>query len=120
MQQARLCISYEQLKKIAEELVENAFKFSEPATPVHVVSAREDDYYAFVVSNYGRGLKPEEIEKIDGFMQFDRDRYEQQGIGMGLTIVKRLVEVCGGHLAIQSDPDDKTTMVVYLPCRGES
>lgn len=120
LEQACICMSYEQLKKITEELVENAFKFSEPGTPVHVISGLEADYYALAVSNYGRGLKPEEIEKIDGFIQFERDQYEQQGIGLGLTIVKRLVEACGGHLAIQSYPEEKTTMVVYLPCRGDS
>ncbi|MBZ0307481.1 MAG: hybrid sensor histidine kinase/response regulator [Anaerolineae bacterium] len=120
VEKARLSVSYEQLKKITEELVENAFKFSDPGTPVHVVTGIEGEYYALAISNYGRGLKPENIEKINGFMQFDRDTYEQQGIGLGLTIVKRLVETSGGQMVIQSFPEEKTTVVVYLPYRGDS
>jgi signal transduction histidine kinase len=48
-------------------------------------------------------------------MQFDRKKREQQGSGLGLTISKRLTELHGGSLTIQSESGKGTTVVVRLP-----
>jgi signal transduction histidine kinase len=48
-------------------------------------------------------------------MQFDRKVQEQQGLGLGLTIAKRLTELHGGTLSIQSEQGKSTTVLIKLP-----
>ncbi|EAW37293.1 response regulator [Lyngbya sp. PCC 8106] len=102
------------LAKLVEELVNNAFKFSEPGTPVSVKTEVKDNKFVLLISDKGRGMTPEQIEKIGTHLQFERKLYEQQGSGMGLSIVKRLVELHEGKLIIESIPNQQTTVRVEL------
>ena len=102
------------LKKLAEELVDNAFKFSQPGTPVHVTMRREDDRCILSVTDQGRGMTEDEINKIGAYMQFNRKVYEQQGSGLGLAIGRRITEIHNGDFAIESEPDKQTTVTVKL------
>jgi two-component system, sensor histidine kinase and response regulator len=108
-------ISSENLQKITEELVDNALKFSEPGTPVHVDVTVNNQQLALAISDQGRGMTPEQIKNIGAYMQFERKIYEQQGSGLGLMIAKRLSEIYGGELAFQSTPGQFTTVFVTLP-----
>lgn len=108
-------ISEDHLKKIVEELVDNAFKFSSANTYVAVVGAVDDDTYRLSVTNRGRGMTPEEIKRIGAYMQFNRRLYEQQGSGLGLVICMRLAQLHGGGLRVESVPDEETTVIVELP-----
>ena len=103
------------LKKIVEELVDNAFKFSRPGTTVTVTTAVDNEHYLLAVSDQGRGMKPEQIASVGAYMQFERKLYEQQGSGMGLIIAKRLAEIHRGELHIESIPEQGTTVRVMLP-----
>lgn len=108
-------ISGDNLGKIIVELVDNAFKFSEAGTPVTVQSSYEKGMYWIDVVDQGRGMKPEEIKTIGAWMQFNREFFEQQGIGMGLAIARRLIDLHDGQLRIQSIPGQGTLMRVGLP-----
>ena len=115
VQNATLKISTDRLIKILEEIIDNAFKFSAPKTAVKIVGTREDSLFNLVVINYGRGMKPEHINHLGAFMQFERDIYEQQGSGLGLALTKRIVELCDGQLNIESIQDNHTTVRLSLP-----
>ena len=108
-------ISEEYLGKIVDELVQNAFKFSSAGTRVGVTLAESPNGLALTVSDQGRGFSTEQITKVGAYMQFDRKMQEQQGLGLGLIIAKRLTELHGGTLAIQSEPGMTTTVTVKLP-----
>ena len=105
----------ENVEKIADELIGNAFKFSPAGTPVRISTALTDQAVFVVITNGGSGMKPEYIENIGAYMQFDRKLLEQRGSGLGLAIAKRLVDVCGGQLTIETQPDKGTTVKVKLP-----
>jgi two-component system, sensor histidine kinase and response regulator len=108
-------ISDEYLTKIVEELLQNAFKFSSANSIVRVVFSDSENSVLLSVSDNGRGFSTEHITKVGAYMQFDRKLHEQQGLGLGLTIVRRLTELHGGTLAIQSHKGAGTTVTVKLP-----
>jgi len=88
------------LSLIAEELVDNACKFSRKGTPI-IVSFGTDG--ALKVTDSGRGMTPEEIAQVGTFQQFDRKKHEQQGLGLGLALVQKLATRCGAVMSIQSE-----------------
>jgi two-component system sensor histidine kinase/response regulator len=116
---ATLALSAANLAKIVEELLDNAFKFSQSGSEVSV-SGYVDAPHVFTLSvkDNGRGMTPEQIARVGAYAQFDREQYEQQGQGLGLAIVKRLAELHGGELSIQSVPGRQTTVHVALPIRN--
>jgi signal transduction histidine kinase len=110
---ASLRISEENLTKIVEELVENACKFSKVGTKITLQGILEGSDYKLAVTNYGKPMTPEQVQRIGGFMQFERDKQEQQGTGLGLVIAKRLAELAGGGLGVKSD-EHETVISVRL------
>lgn len=103
------------LSKITEELIGNAFKFSKPGTPVKFSAVPEGKGLKITITDSGRGMKSEYINSIAAYVQFDRRQHEQQGSGLGLVIAKRLVELHGGTLTIESRENVGTTVTVRLP-----
>jgi signal transduction histidine kinase len=108
-------ISEDYLGKIVDELVQNAFKFSESGKRVTVTLAASPNGVLLSVVDRGRGFSTEHITKVGAYMQFDRKIQEQQGLGLGLVIARRLTELHGGTLSIQSEHGGATTVVVRLP-----
>lgn len=102
-------------RKLIEELVDNAFKFSTPGTLVCVSDRIQGNRVLVSVSDRGRGMTPEQIANLGAYMQFERKLYEQQGSGLGLAIAKRLGQLHGGELTIESTPGEQTTVCVELP-----
>lgn len=114
LQDSSVLIAANRLKKLVEELVDNAFKFSAPGTPVTVTTVVNRNNFILTVSDKGRGMTAEQIAEIGGYMQFERKLYEQQGTGLGLTLSKRIAELHGGKLTIESIPNQHTTVRVSL------
>jgi two-component system, sensor histidine kinase and response regulator len=110
-----LPLSDEYLVKIVDELVQNAFKFSQAGSPVSVTLAAASSAVALTITDHGRGFSTDYIPKVGAYMQFDRKLHEQQGLGLGLDIARRLTELHGGTLTLQSEPGGGTTVVARLP-----
>jgi two-component system, sensor histidine kinase and response regulator len=108
-------ISEDYLAKIVDELVQNAFRFSEPGKRVSVTLSGVPNGIVLSITDQGRGFSTEHITKVGAYMQFDRKFQEQQGLGLGLVIARRLTEVHGGTLSIQSERGAGTTVAVRLP-----
>ncbi|MBI5669679.1 MAG: response regulator [Chloroflexi bacterium] len=103
------------LDKIVEELVDNAFKFSDAGSRVEVRAQPEGSFLTISIRDHGRGIAPHQLSSIGAYMQFERALYEQQGLGLGLIISKRLAELHGGQLTIDSQPGEGTIVYVRLP-----
>jgi signal transduction histidine kinase len=115
LQEIAVPMSREYLAKVVDELVQNALKFSQRDTPVSVSLAAFDGQAQFAVSDMGQGMSAEEITQIGAFMQFGRKNLEQQGLGLGLTIARRLAALYGGEVQVQSEAGEGTRVVVKLP-----
>jgi two-component system, sensor histidine kinase and response regulator len=118
-ERAQLAVLPDNFKKIVEELVDNAFKFSERGTPVSVSGTVDGTQFILRVHDLGRGMSREQIEAIAPHIQFEREKYEQQGAGLGLIIAKRLTELNGGRFEIQSTPGTQTTVCVSFVVRRD-
>ena len=115
LQDQPLALSEDYLAKIVDEVVQNAFKFSDSGSPVTVALSDGLGGVTMEITDHGRGFSTEHITKIGAYMQFDRKMHEQQGIGLGLSIAKRLTELHGGTLTISSQRESSTVVTIKLP-----
>ncbi|MEJ5304983.1 MAG: response regulator [Ignavibacteria bacterium] len=108
---------YNTLNIILTELVSNAIKFSpEDRVDVFVYAKATPTFFELSVEDKGRGIPEEEIERIvELFYQYNRKYYEQQGGGLGLTIVNKLVDIFNGKLTIESKVDVGTKVKIFVP-----
>lgn len=86
------------------ELVDNALRFSVAGQPVAVTGSTHATGYRIEVLDQGRGMTPEQCAQIGPFIQFDRDKREQQGLGLGLAIVQSIAKIAGGSLRLAAGP----------------
>jgi signal transduction histidine kinase len=105
----------EYLSKVVDELTQNAFKFSDSGSPIRLTLTEAFNGVTLSVSDQGRGFSTEQITRVGAYMQFDRKMQEQQGLGLGLAITKRLVALHGGTLSIVSEPDSGAVISAKFP-----
>ena len=100
--------------KIVEELLDNAFKFSPVGTQVSLNTRVDNGTFTLTVRDHGMGITAANIQKIEAYMQFDRNIYEQQGSGLGLIIVKRIVDLYKGNFKIENMEDGGLIVTIEL------
>lgn len=110
-------ISEVHLSKIAGEILENAFKFSDAGASVEIAGEplKDKGIYELSVSDRGRGMAQDQIDGIGAFIQFEREKHEQQGLGLGLSIAKEITVLYRGEFNVESSPGKGTTVSVRLP-----
>jgi two-component system sensor histidine kinase KdpD len=103
-----------QVQRAIANLIENALKFSPPATPVHVrITATRKEAIVRVVDQ-GPGLDPDELERVFGpFYRHTGD--PRSGAGLGLAIARGFIEANGGRVWAESRPGQGATFAVALP-----
>jgi signal transduction histidine kinase len=107
-----LSITTSDLSRVVEELLDNSFKFSRSGTPVVL---RLDEQGNLTVSDKGRGMTPEEIDQIGAFHQFDRAKRAQQGLGLGLVLVKQIVGRFHAQFQLDSEYGGGTVARITFP-----
>ncbi len=107
------------LVEVVQNLVDNAAKFTKdsPSPLIKIGSSgnNEKGLPIFFVSDNGIGIAPQYHEKIFGL--FDKLDPTVEGTGVGLTLVKRIIEVHGGRIWLESQPGTGTTFHFTLPAR---
>jgi len=119
VEEERLKIKRANLEFIILELVENAAKFSKPGTQINIEGVKTDSHYKLTFSDYGIGFEKEEIEKVAAFKQFHRNNLQQNGNGLGLTIVNNILQMYKGEMKIQSMKHKDTVIAIHIPLAEE-
>lgn len=101
--------------KIVDELIDNALKFSELGSSIDITSFSSGNNYILEFHDRGRGMSAEEISQIDAYVQFERNFYEQQGNGLGLSIVKKILTLHSGDFKIISEKNSFTKVIISIP-----
>ncbi|MBX3271484.1 MAG: response regulator [Sandaracinaceae bacterium] len=89
------------LTQVLSNLIGNACRYSEPGSPIWIRWWREDDTAVLEVADRGCGISPELLERI--FDRFVQERRSGRGLGLGLTLVRQLVELHGGVVEARSE-----------------
>jgi PAS domain S-box-containing protein len=111
------------MQQVVWNLLTNAIKFSSPGSTVRIALARDRSTARIEVSDTGVGISPEFLPQVfERFRQADSGtRRKQGGLGLGLSIVKSLVELHGGTVEMTSEGLGRgTTVTVHLPIRAVS
>lgn len=104
------------LKLAISELLDNALKFSHQTKNVLLETRLKGDSALIIIRDKGLGIPESHLSSIwDSFVQVNRKVYEQQGIGLGLTLVREIMAAHGGRCEIESKPDEGTTAIITLP-----
>lgn len=106
----------EKLVQVMENLISNAVKYSAEGSPVRVTGMRESDSYRISVRDKGIGMTPAQIERM--FERFYRAvdlNSGVRGLGLGMHIVKHIIERHGGSIRVVSAPRQGTEIIFNLP-----
>lgn len=106
----------EALRRVIENLVNNAIKYGEIEKPITVSLEKKDSEALIRVHNFGKQINPsEQVSLFRKFHQLNGEKRKKSGWGLGLTIVKGLVEAHNGKVLINSSLHGGTTFSVEIP-----
>ncbi|MFN8418168.1 MAG: hybrid sensor histidine kinase/response regulator [Anaerolineae bacterium] len=105
------------VEQVLDNLIGNAFKFSHPGTTVTLRVRRESETLLLSVADQGQGIKPEDLPKLFGAFQktSTQPTGDEASSGLGLSICKRIVDLHGGQIVVDSIYGTGTTFTVHLP-----
>ena len=105
-----------QLIQVFQNLVGNSLKFRDSQAPrIHVAAERKASEWVFAVKDNGIGIDPQYADRIFEVFQRLHNRTEYPGSGIGLAITKKIVERHGGHIWVESQPNQGATFFFTLP-----
>jgi two-component system sensor histidine kinase/response regulator len=114
--EANIKINQEYLHFILFELLDNALKFSKINKKI-IISGKKynTEYYELIIQDYGIGFTEKQLKEITVYQQFDRDKREQQGLGLGLFMSKVFIKKIRGVFGITSQKDVGTKITIHIP-----
>ncbi|MDG0792210.1 HAMP domain-containing histidine kinase [Cohnella ginsengisoli] len=115
-QAAVITADKDQLNQVWMNLLVNSIKFTPEGGRIHVQITACTDAYLLTLSDSGIGIAPEQLGRVfERFYKTDRSRSDSEGSGLGLSIVKKIVELHRGDIRIESKVGLGTKVIVELP-----
>jgi two-component system phosphate regulon sensor histidine kinase PhoR len=107
------------LSQVWTNLLHNSIKFTPQGGKVCVELGRQSDQIEFKISDSGAGISAEDQERVfERFFKADKARTRSNGgSGLGLSIVKKIVEMHKGSIELESQPGEGTSFTIYLPAK---
>lgn len=112
---SKLKMDEKHFQMLLEELVDNAFKFSNKNEYVEIKEIAGNNCFTLEITNQGRGMSKEEIEKINPFIQHNRKHYEQRGNGLGLVTALKLSKLYDINFEVQSEINQYFSVRLKFP-----
>jgi signal transduction histidine kinase/DNA-binding response OmpR family regulator len=111
----------EKMQKIFSNLISNAIKFTPAEGEIDIELYKKENEVHFIISNSGPGIPASNLPHIfNRFYQVDGDSTrEYEGTGIGLSLVKELVELHHGNITVKSNPE-RTTFTMIFPCNEDA
>jgi signal transduction histidine kinase len=107
------------IRQVIFNLLSNAVKFTPPGGAVDVRATRVNGEVRVSVTDTGPGIAPDDHERIfEEFQQTEAGVEQREGTGLGLALSKRLVELHGGRIWVESEPGEGSTFVFTLPAEA--
>jgi signal transduction histidine kinase len=103
------------LTVLTRELVDNACKFSPPATPVVLEVESAPGYWKLAVSDNGSGIPPQQVKQIGAFRQHWSGSERPPGLGLGLVLVQSLARLHSGETMIETHRPAGTRVSILIP-----
>ncbi|MBI2733240.1 MAG: PAS domain-containing sensor histidine kinase [Aquabacterium sp.] len=104
------------LRQVLSNLLSNAIKYNRPGGQVMVETMALNEQVLITVSDSGQGMTPEQISHLfEPFNRLGAERTAIEGTGIGLVIVKRLLDLMQGRIEVSSTPGSGTSFRVWLP-----
>jgi signal transduction histidine kinase/CheY-like chemotaxis protein len=119
----RVCLDRGRYRQVVLNLVANAVKFTPRRGEVELtLEDRADHHFITRVRDTGIGIPQEDLQRVfESFQQLDSGTTRRYpGLGLGLSIARRIVELLGGTIEVESQPGHGTTFTVTLPTRSEA
>nr|WP_199040673.1 heavy metal sensor histidine kinase [Dyella sp. ASV24] len=119
---ARLIADRDLFRRAVSNLLSNALRYTPPHGVILLLAEQAQGMVRVVVENPGQGIAPEHLDKLfDRFYRADRSRNDSaHSAGLGLSIVKSIMELHGGRVTAQSEPDGLTCFTLWFPVVGHS
>jgi signal transduction histidine kinase len=111
-----LCLDPGKINQVLVNLLSNAVKFSPEGGAIRVSGERRDGEFQVTVEDEGIGMRPEEVARVfDKFYRADASDTALGGLGLGMRIVRSIVEAHGGRIWVESEPGRGTKVHFTLP-----
>ncbi|MEK7704227.1 MAG: HAMP domain-containing sensor histidine kinase [Myxococcota bacterium] len=108
------------LRRVLENLLDNARKYSETGTTIHIRAAAAEGSVSIEVADNGIGIEEADLKRVfTPFFRGDKSRSRSSGgVGLGLALARRVAEAHCGSIAIANKPDRGTTVTLTLPVQA--
>ena len=116
-----ISVDGELMVRVIRQLVDNAVKYSPPATPISIEARKEGDTVTLAVIDQGPGIRAAEQARVfEKFYRSPADRPKMPGSGMGLNIAREIVRAHGGKIWVESSPGTGSRFCVSIPAIPEA
>ena len=105
---------HDKMVQVFTNLLTNAAKFSNTDSPIDLTLSKKDHYYILTIQDHGIGIERKDMERIfEGFYKVSSAKKE--GLGLGLFLVKSIIEKHNGEIDVKSQLGKGTTFIISLP-----